>query len=253
MGIAAIATLALYDGMFDLMGWLLGVAASRRIGGYVVYNIANHALALAIMLPATFLAGMTFPLITTALLRGRDGERAIGYTYAANTLGVDRRRHRSPFISRCRCSASRGACCSAPASTSPWASRCSVVGARARGFRQARVVGRRRHRRAAGRGARRAGAAGAHGVGRVPQRSRASSKPIARSLFIATARRPRSRSSAHRASRRSRRTASRMRRSPAMPAKATSDEVDDGDDRRCCRSPTSRVRRPPPSSASARA
>ena len=33
----------------------------------------------------------------------------------------------SPFISRCRCSGSRGACCSAPASTSRWASRCSVL------------------------------------------------------------------------------------------------------------------------------
>ena len=86
MGVAAVATLALYDGMFDFMGWLLGVLR-RGESGYVVYNVANHVLALAIMLPATFLAGMTFPLITTALLRGRDGERAIGYTYAANTLG----------------------------------------------------------------------------------------------------------------------------------------------------------------------
>ena len=86
MGIAAIATLALYDGMFDVMGWVLRVL-QRGEAGYAVYNVVNHALALAIMLPATFLAGMTFPLITTALLRGPDGERAVGYTYAANTLG----------------------------------------------------------------------------------------------------------------------------------------------------------------------
>jgi spermidine synthase len=52
-----------------------------------MYNLVSHGFALAIMLPATFLAGMTFPLITTELLRGRDGERAIGYVYAANTLG----------------------------------------------------------------------------------------------------------------------------------------------------------------------
>jgi spermidine synthase len=86
MGIAAIGTLALYDGMFDVMGWLLSVLR-RGESGYIVYNAANHAFALAIMLPATFLAGMTFPLITTALFRGRDGEKAIGYTYAANTFG----------------------------------------------------------------------------------------------------------------------------------------------------------------------
>lgn len=86
MGIAAVATLALYDGMFDFLSWLLG-ALMRSDGGYVLYNLASHGLALAIMLPATFLAGMTFPLIATALLRGRDGERAIGYVYAANTLG----------------------------------------------------------------------------------------------------------------------------------------------------------------------
>jgi spermidine synthase len=39
------------------------------------------------MLPATFLAGMTLPLITTVLLRGRFGERSVGYVYAANTVG----------------------------------------------------------------------------------------------------------------------------------------------------------------------
>ena len=86
MGIAAAATLALYDGMFDVLSRLLG-AFRRSDHGYALYNLASHGFALAIMLPATFLAGMTFPLIATALLRGRDGERAIGYVYAANTLG----------------------------------------------------------------------------------------------------------------------------------------------------------------------
>jgi spermidine synthase len=39
------------------------------------------------MLPATFMAGMTLPLITLALLRSRLGEKSIGHVYAANTLG----------------------------------------------------------------------------------------------------------------------------------------------------------------------
>jgi spermidine synthase len=40
------------------------------------------------MLPATFLAGMTLPLITFRLLRTRQGERSIGHVYAANTFGA---------------------------------------------------------------------------------------------------------------------------------------------------------------------
>ena len=40
------------------------------------------------MLPATFFAGMTLPLITAALLRRGAGEAAIGQVYAANTLGA---------------------------------------------------------------------------------------------------------------------------------------------------------------------
>src|SRR5258708_31173136 len=40
------------------------------------------------MLPATFFAGMTLPLLTGALLRRGAGEAAIGEVYAANTLGA---------------------------------------------------------------------------------------------------------------------------------------------------------------------
>src|SRR5207249_1995445 len=40
-----------------------------------------------IMLPATFCAGTTLPLITRMLMRAGAGERAIGAVYAVNTLG----------------------------------------------------------------------------------------------------------------------------------------------------------------------
>ena len=40
------------------------------------------------MLPATFCAGMTLPLITYRLLRSPTGERALGLVYAVNTLGA---------------------------------------------------------------------------------------------------------------------------------------------------------------------
>ncbi|HEX4883825.1 MAG TPA: spermidine synthase [Casimicrobiaceae bacterium] len=87
MGVLAVATLPLYDRTFDLLAWLLQ-SLNRSPEGYALYNLASHGVALLIMLPATFLAGMTLPLITTALLRGREGERAIGFVYAANTIGA---------------------------------------------------------------------------------------------------------------------------------------------------------------------
>jgi len=87
MGLLAIATLPLYGAMFDAMTWIMkGVARSET--GYALYHLSSHAIALAIMFPATFCAGMTLPLITYALLRRGYGEKSIGAVYAANTLGA---------------------------------------------------------------------------------------------------------------------------------------------------------------------
>src|SRR5690606_33058201 len=47
----------------------------------------SHGIALIVMVPTTFLAGMTLPLFTHALMRAKQGEGAIGRVYAANTLG----------------------------------------------------------------------------------------------------------------------------------------------------------------------
>ncbi len=49
--------------------------------------MARYLICLAIMLPATFCAGMTLPLMTRMLLGAGAGERAIGQIYGANTLG----------------------------------------------------------------------------------------------------------------------------------------------------------------------
>ncbi|MDX1377106.1 MAG: hypothetical protein R3357_16190, partial [Burkholderiales bacterium] len=87
MGLAALATLPLYDLSFDLMALLMrGLARSEA--GYVLFNVAGQGLSALVMLPATFCAGMTLPLITVALLRDGAGEAAIGKVYAANTLGA---------------------------------------------------------------------------------------------------------------------------------------------------------------------
>jgi spermidine synthase len=86
MGVAAAATLPVYNGSFDFMAWLLS-AVSRNYGGFAIFNLGSTGIALLVMLPATFCAGMTLPLITYRLLRSSAGERAIGLVYSVNTLG----------------------------------------------------------------------------------------------------------------------------------------------------------------------
>lgn len=87
MGLLAAGTLVAYNGSFDVMHAIMH-ALARTPDGYRVFNVVSHAIALGIMFPATFFAGMTLPLITHALLRQRYGERSIGAVYAANTVGA---------------------------------------------------------------------------------------------------------------------------------------------------------------------
>jgi predicted membrane-bound spermidine synthase len=87
MGLAALATVFVYQETFDWMHWALTVL-QRNASSYPLFNLFSHGIAFAVMLPATFLAGMTLPLFTHALMRGGRGERAIGQVYAANTLGA---------------------------------------------------------------------------------------------------------------------------------------------------------------------
>src|SRR6185295_11452652 len=55
--------------------------------GYTLFSIGRYAICLGVMLPATFCAGMTLPLITRMLVGSSVGERAIGQVYSVNTLG----------------------------------------------------------------------------------------------------------------------------------------------------------------------
>ena len=86
MGLFALATLPLYGQMFGLMQAVIH-ALAKTDAGYALFLVSSHGIALAIMFPATFCAGMTLPLITYAVLRGGEGEKAIGAVYSANTLG----------------------------------------------------------------------------------------------------------------------------------------------------------------------
>ena len=85
-GIAALATLPVYAGSFYAMQWLVRSLTPTE-GGYAAFNVVSHGIALAVMFPAAFCAGMTLPLITKTLMRLGAGERAIGQVYAANTAG----------------------------------------------------------------------------------------------------------------------------------------------------------------------
>jgi len=86
MGTLALATVPVYFQAFHWTGVAIQTFA-RTEPGYVGFNIVRYGLCLLVMLPATFCAGITLPLITRTLLVGGSGEKAIGQVYAWNTFG----------------------------------------------------------------------------------------------------------------------------------------------------------------------
>jgi spermidine synthase len=86
MGALAILTMSLYVTSFDWMALLIR-GLDETVEGYRFFSIAKYGIALTVMLPATFCAGITLPLITRTLLNAGSGERAIGAVYSVNTLG----------------------------------------------------------------------------------------------------------------------------------------------------------------------
>ncbi len=87
MGLLAALTLPACNLMYDFMAWSLGTF-THTPGGYVAFNVVSQSIAMLIMFPATFCAGMTLPVLTHALMRRGIGERAIGTIYSVNTLGA---------------------------------------------------------------------------------------------------------------------------------------------------------------------
>ncbi len=87
MGLCAVATLPLYNSMFDFMGFMI-TSLKQTDGGYILFNLTSHFVAMLIMFPAAFMAGTTLPLITYTLLQWKQGERSIGRVYAFNTIGA---------------------------------------------------------------------------------------------------------------------------------------------------------------------
>src|SRR5208283_768602 len=81
MGSLAALTLPAYNEMFDFMAQALGTF-TRTQDGYVAFNVVSQSIAVLIMVPATFCAGMTLPLLTHALMRRVKDEAAIGTIYS---------------------------------------------------------------------------------------------------------------------------------------------------------------------------
>ena len=90
MGLLALATLPIYVASFDWIATLMTTFASTDLG-YVGFTAARYALCLVIMLPATFCAGMTLPLITRTLIRSGAGEARHRPGVRLEHPGVDRR------------------------------------------------------------------------------------------------------------------------------------------------------------------
>ncbi|MEL1264944.1 fused MFS/spermidine synthase [Pseudoxanthomonas putridarboris] len=87
MGVAALLSVVAFAQSFRWVGALMG-ALARNDGGYALFALGSAGIALLVMLPATFFAGMTLPLFTLAWLRAGRGEAGIGRLYAANTVGA---------------------------------------------------------------------------------------------------------------------------------------------------------------------
>jgi len=86
MGALAIATLTAYLASFGWMSFLIQ-GLDQNAEGYRIFTVAKYGIAAAVMVPATFCAGITLPLITRILIVAGGGEKSIGAVYSVNTLG----------------------------------------------------------------------------------------------------------------------------------------------------------------------
>lgn len=86
MGALALLSLLLYPEAFKIYAYLWGRLPSGD-NIHVYHWLLGGALTAVLVLPAAVCAGMTLPLITRRLMRGR-GEASLGLVYGANTLGA---------------------------------------------------------------------------------------------------------------------------------------------------------------------
>jgi spermidine synthase len=87
MATTALVSLIVYGWSFEWMGAIVRTLAHSETG-YYAFIWLSQAICWALMLPVTFFAGMTLPLITVLVLRQSGSESAVGRVYAANTWGA---------------------------------------------------------------------------------------------------------------------------------------------------------------------
>ncbi len=93
MGGAAVLTIYGYQlGVWGIGGVYIAserwFESERTHELWYLFNVVRFVVCLVIMLPATFCAGMTLPLVTHVLLRRGQSEAAVGRVYGVNTLGA---------------------------------------------------------------------------------------------------------------------------------------------------------------------
>jgi spermidine synthase len=86
MGLLALSSLFTYRLFFNAVDASHSILM-RNEDAYLTYSVFKYLLALGLMLPASFCAGMTLPMITHHLVQKTGSEQFTGYVYAWNTFG----------------------------------------------------------------------------------------------------------------------------------------------------------------------
>jgi spermidine synthase len=87
MGAAALMSIVLYPIYFHLMNYMNDILQDTE-GGYFFWNICRFFLCILWMVPTSFFAGQTLPLISCRLQRNMGGEYSTGLVYGSNTMGA---------------------------------------------------------------------------------------------------------------------------------------------------------------------
>ncbi len=87
MGFFAVSTIYTYPLFFEAMN-LSNLLFRQSEVGYQGWSILKYAMSILWMVPTSFFAGMTLPLITWSLSRRSSSDQSVGAVYGFNTFGA---------------------------------------------------------------------------------------------------------------------------------------------------------------------
>ncbi|MCF6258327.1 MAG: fused MFS/spermidine synthase [Gammaproteobacteria bacterium] len=87
MGGLALTSIYFYEFVFSIMEQSKGFL-DKTEQGYWMFTLLKYGLSLFLMFPATFIAGMTLPIITYYLMNVTRNEKYVGAVYGYNTIGA---------------------------------------------------------------------------------------------------------------------------------------------------------------------